>query len=81
LELPQWRWASTSSSRSYTIFGAAVPATTDDSESQWPFWATFGAVLTLGGLLFMVWARIYLGRNWSGVAALKADQELVTSGP
>jgi len=28
-----------------------------------------------------VWARIYLGRNWSGVAALKADHEPVTSGP
>ena len=50
-------------------------------ESQWPFWAALGAVLTLGGLLFMVWARIYLGRNWSGVAALKANHELVTSGP
>ncbi|MGH8320255.1 MAG: methyltransferase family protein [Steroidobacteraceae bacterium] len=49
--------------------------------SQWKFWAGLGAALTLVGLLFTVWARIYLGRNWSGVAALKADHELVTGGP
>jgi len=49
--------------------------------SQWPFWAALGAVLTLAGLLFTVWARVYLGRNWSGVATIKADHELVTGGP
>ena len=48
---------------------------------QWKFWAAVGAALTLLGMLFMVWARIYLGRNWSGVAAIKADHELVTGGP
>jgi len=50
--------------------------------AQWPFWASFGAALTLIGLLFTVWARIYLGRNWSGMAAtIKADHELITGGP
>ncbi|HEY1890908.1 MAG TPA: isoprenylcysteine carboxylmethyltransferase family protein [Steroidobacteraceae bacterium] len=49
--------------------------------SQWRFWTAAGAALTLLGLLFAVWARVYLGRNWSGVAALKADHELVTGGP
>ncbi len=49
--------------------------------SQWPFWAALGAILTLVGLLFTVWARVYLGRNWSGVATLKADHELITGGP
>lgn len=50
--------------------------------SQWQFWAALGAVLTLLGLLFTVWARIYLGRNWSGMfATIKADHELVTGGP
>lgn len=48
---------------------------------QWKFWAAVGAALTLLGMLFMVWARIYLGHNWSGVAAVKADHELVTGGP
>jgi protein-S-isoprenylcysteine O-methyltransferase Ste14 len=50
--------------------------------SQWPFWAGLGAALTLIGLLFTVWARIYLGRNWSGAGVtIKADHELVTGGP
>jgi len=50
--------------------------------SEWQFWAAFGAVLTLAGLLFTVWARVYLGRNWSGMAAtIKADHELITGGP
>ena len=49
--------------------------------SQWQFWVPFGAALTLIGLLFTVWARIYLGRNWSGVASVKADHELITGGP
>src|SRR5271156_6008088 len=29
----------------------------------WPFWV--GAAVTVAGLLFAVWARQYLGRNWS----------------
>lgn len=49
--------------------------------APWKLWAAVGAALTLLGLLFAVWARIYLGRNWSGVAAVKADHELVTGGP
>ena len=50
--------------------------------AQWQFWAALGAALTLVGLLFTVWARIYLGRNWSGTGAtIKADHELVTGGP
>ena len=50
-------------------------------ESQWRMWAAFGAALTFLGLLFTVWARIYLGRNWSGVVTIKADHELITGGP
>jgi protein-S-isoprenylcysteine O-methyltransferase Ste14 len=50
-------------------------------ETQWRFWVGLGAGLTFIGLLFTVWARIYLGRNWSGVAAVKADHELITGGP
>lgn len=49
--------------------------------SQAKLWAALGAALTFLGLLFTVWARIYLGRNWSGVAAVKADHELITGGP
>jgi len=49
--------------------------------SQWKIWCGLGAALTLFGVLFTIWARVYLGRNWSSVAAVKADHELVTGGP
>jgi protein-S-isoprenylcysteine O-methyltransferase Ste14 len=40
-----------------------------------------GAVLTVCGVAFAVWARRHLGRNWSGRATMKIGHELVTSGP
>jgi protein-S-isoprenylcysteine O-methyltransferase Ste14 len=45
----------------------------------WPFW--IGAAITVGGLLFAVWAREYLGRNWSSQVSIKQDHELIISGP
>jgi len=45
----------------------------------WPFWV--GAALTLAGLLVTVWARVHLGRNWSGTMTVKRGHELITSGP
>jgi len=44
-----------------------------------PFW--LGATITVGGLLFAVWAREHLGRNWSNSVSIKEDHELITSGP
>jgi len=43
--------------------------------------AWIGAVLCIAGLIFCVWARFTLGRNWSGVVTLKGGHELITSGP
>src|SRR4029077_18501762 len=43
------------------------------------FW--IGAGITAFGLLFSIWARAYLGSNWSGAIAIKQDHELITSGP
>ena len=40
-----------------------------------------GFLLAVAGLAFSVWARLYLGSNWSPIATLKKDQILVTSGP
>lgn len=39
------------------------------------------AVLTALGVLFAIWARVRLGRNWSSVPAVKEGHELVTDGP
>jgi len=32
-------------------------------------------------VLFTIWARRHLGRNWSGSVTIKADHELITTGP
>jgi protein-S-isoprenylcysteine O-methyltransferase Ste14 len=40
-----------------------------------------GVVLCIGGLAFCVWARVTLGRNWSGVVTFKGGHELITRGP
>lgn len=45
----------------------------------WPFFA--GAAMTAAGLLFAIWARIHLGRNWSRSVTIKEDHELIVSGP
>jgi protein-S-isoprenylcysteine O-methyltransferase Ste14 len=40
-----------------------------------------GAILTIVGLLFAVWARAYLGTNWSRSVTIKQDHELIVGGP
>ncbi len=50
----------------------------------WPsglrsFW--LGAGVTIAGLLFAVWAREHLGRNWSRSVTIKQGHELIASGP
>jgi hypothetical protein len=43
----------------------------------WPFW--LGAAVTIAGLLFAVWAREHLGRNWSRSVTIKQGRELITT--
>ena len=50
----------------------------------WPqnaatFW--IGATATVAGLLFSVWARVHLGRNWSSSVTIKQGHELIVTGP
>ena len=40
-----------------------------------------GAVVTVVGLLFAIWARQHLGRNWSNAVTIKQGHELITIGP
>ena len=47
--------------------------------SPWEFW--IGALVTVLGMLFNIWARVHLGRNWSGVVTIKHDHELIDGGP
>jgi protein-S-isoprenylcysteine O-methyltransferase Ste14 len=48
-------------------------------QGLWPFW--LGAAVTIAGLLFAVWARVHLGRNWSRSVTIKQDHELIVTGP
>ena len=50
-----------------------VPAVVEVGAAGW--------VLTALGMLFSIWARVSLGRNWSGRVVLKQGQELVSTGP
>ena len=43
------------------------------------FWVA--ALVTAAGMLFSVWARIHIGRNWSGVVTIKEGHELIDTGP
>jgi protein-S-isoprenylcysteine O-methyltransferase Ste14 len=43
------------------------------------FWV--GAAVTVAGLAFAVWARGYLGSNWSSSVTIKHDHQLIVSGP
>ena len=50
----------------------------------WPrsapgYW--IGLAVLLAGVAFAVWARVHLGRNWSGTVTVKQDHELIRSGP
>ena len=40
-----------------------------------------GLVLTVAGVAFAIWARFYLGRNWSGKPTIKEGHTLIRSGP
>lgn len=45
----------------------------------WP--VRVGAALTAAGLLFTVWARRHIGKNWSAIVTIKEGHEFVASGP
>lgn len=47
--------------------------------APWEFWVA--AIVTATGLGFAVWARLHIGRNWSGTVTLKENHELVVAGP
>src|ERR1700758_4488730 len=47
--------------------------------APWEYW--IAALTTALGLLFTVWARVHLGRNWSGVVTIKQGHELIDTGP
>jgi len=57
--------------------GLRVPLT-----PQTPVLGVLGDALTIAGVAFAIWARVVLGRNWSGaIVSIREGQGLVQSGP
>src|SRR6266581_2379976 len=48
---------------------------------QFPAVQYSGFFLTLSGLVIALWARMHLGQHWSDKVVLKADHQLIRSGP
>jgi protein-S-isoprenylcysteine O-methyltransferase Ste14 len=44
-------------------------------------WQVIGAVVTVAGVAIGIWARFYLGGNWSATVSVKQDHELIRTGP
>jgi len=40
-----------------------------------------GVTITAAGVALAIWARVYLGENWSATVTLKTDHELIDRGP
>jgi protein-S-isoprenylcysteine O-methyltransferase Ste14 len=63
------------------------------ARARWPWWLSrqvfpdspltlwIGWALTFAGIVFAVWARLWIGRNWSGTVTVKENHELVQTGP
>jgi protein-S-isoprenylcysteine O-methyltransferase Ste14 len=46
-----------------------------------PWIEAFGIALTVAGMAFAIWARAYLGGNWSSNVTVKVDHQLIRTGP
>jgi protein-S-isoprenylcysteine O-methyltransferase Ste14 len=49
------------------------------SELRWAGW--LGAWLTLAGVLFAIWARTTIGKEWSAEIQIKQGHQLIRTGP
>jgi protein-S-isoprenylcysteine O-methyltransferase Ste14 len=67
----------------YLMFGGGLPEGWLHmrlyARAQWV--DELGVALTGLGVAFAIWARIYLGSNWSGSVQLKVGHELIRGGP
>lgn len=46
-----------------------------------PVYLWIGLLMTIAGVAFAIWARVTLGRNWSGTVTVKQNHELIRTGP
>ena len=51
-------------------------------DTGWKNWIVYlGLLLTAGGIGFAIWARVHLGRYWSGLITLKEGHKVIRTGP
>jgi len=62
-----------------TIVGGGILFQRFMPQSLAGYWS--GTGLLALGLALSVWARVYLGRNWSATVTVKEDHELIRGGP
>ena len=74
--LPAWREVPLLRGVMLFLFGPASA-----SAHVPPLRGVIGLVMTLAGVAFTIWARVRLGRNWSGTVEVKQKHELVRRGP
>ncbi len=67
----------------YLMFAGEVPREYLRASLFTPsLWSdALGVVITIAGIAFAMWARIYLGGNWSSAVTVKVGHQLVRSGP
>ena len=66
----------------FIVISRAFPYPLGPKGVMRPEWiGVLAAAFCVAGLAVAVWARMTLGRNWSGVTTLKADHELIRRGP
>jgi protein-S-isoprenylcysteine O-methyltransferase Ste14 len=61
--------------------GARIPFLSRTFAEASPTVSVVGFLLTVVGLGFALWARLYIGRNWSGLIELKEGHQLIRTGP
>lgn len=65
-----------------TIFyGPGIPPLSWGPLYDIPALAWLGVPVTAAGHAFSIWARVHLGKYWSGTVALKHDHKIVDTGP
>ena len=40
-----------------------------------------GLLITIAGLAFAIWARVHLGKNWSGMPTIREEHTIIRTGP
>ncbi len=67
----------------YLMFGGDVPRQYLRARLFQPtLWTdSLGIAMTVAGIAFAVWARVFLGGNWSSAVTVKVDHQLVKNGP